>query len=104
MAHEFGRSALIALNTTASSAAAYLDACDSGAFHTRLDPGYYQTCGALLFHIFSMIDARQAFPSLIEQSAAAREVYASIQVSRHLEVSPRIYYPQLSALLQKISA
>jgi len=51
-----------------------------------------------------MIDARQAFPSLIEQSAAAREVYASIQVSRHLEVSPRIYYPQLSALLQKVSA
>lgn len=104
MTYKFGRSALIALATTASTAAAYLDTCDSGAVHTRLDPAHYQTCGTLLFHIFSMIDAKEAFPSLVEQSAAARDIYESIQISHRLEVSQRIYYPQLSALLIKVSS
>jgi hypothetical protein len=103
MTYKFGRSALIALATTASTAAAYVDACDSGAMHIRLDPAHYQTCGMLLFHIFSMIDAKEEFSSLLEQSAAALEVYESLQISRRLEVSQLIYYPQLTALLQKIS-
>lgn len=103
MTYKFGRPALIALATTASTAAAYVDACDSGALHTRLDPSYYRTCGTLLFHIFSLIDAKDAFPSLIEQSAAARDVYESLQISHRLEISQLIYYPQLTALLQKVS-
>ncbi|MBL8404894.1 MAG: hypothetical protein JNL16_10180 [Dechloromonas sp.] len=104
MTYTFGRSALRALAATASTAAGYLDACDAGALHTRLDPAHYQTCGTLLFHIFSMLDAKDAFPALIEQSAAARDIHDSIKIARHLEVSQFIYYPQLSALLQKVSA
>ena len=91
---EFGRSALIALAATASTAAAYVDACDSGAQHVRLDPAYYQTCGTLLFHIFSMVDAPTAFPSLIEQSAAARDIAESVQIGHRLQLSLLGYYPQ----------
>lgn len=104
MTYQFGRSALITLATTACSAAGYVDACDAGAAYTRLDPAHYQICGTLLFHIFSMIDAKDAFPALIEQSAAARDIYESIQISHRLEISQFIYYPQLSALLHKVSA
>lgn len=104
MTYKFGRSALITLATTASSAAGYVDACDSGARYTRLDPAHYQACGTLLFHIFSMIDAKDAFPMLIERSAAARDIYETIQISHRLEVSQLIYYPQLSALLQRLAA
>ena len=70
-----------------ASTAAVLDACDAGAQHVRLDPGYYQSCGALLYKIFTMVDAKTTFPSLIEQSAAARDVAESVQMG-HLEVSP----------------
>lgn len=104
MTYQFSRSALSTLATTANTAAGYVDSCDSGAHHTRLDPAHYLTCGTLLFHIFSMIDAKEAFPSLIERSAAAREIYESIQISQRLEVSQLIYYPQLRALLQRVSA
>ena len=100
----FGRSALIALASTAGTAAAYLDACDSGAQHVRLDPVYYQSCGVLLYRIFSMLDAKQAFPALLEQSAAARDVAESIQIGHRLEVSMLGYYPQLSVVLQRVSA
>lgn len=101
---EFGRSALIALAATASTAAAYVDACDSGAQYVRLDPAYYQTCGTLLFHIFSMVDAPTAFPSLIEQSAAARDIAESVRIGHRLQVSLLGYYPRLSVLLNRISA
>lgn len=104
MTYKFGRSALTSLAATASTAAGYVDACDTGARHTRLDPAHYQICGTLLFHIFSMIDAKDAFPTLIEQSAAARDIYESLKISHRLEIGRRIYYPQLSALLQKLSA
>ncbi|MFN4325933.1 MAG: hypothetical protein ACK4FP_08600 [Azonexus sp.] len=100
----FSPSALVALAATANTAAAYIDACDSGAQHVRLDPAYYQNCGVLLNKIFSMLDARQAFPSLLEQSAAAREVAESIQINHRLEVSVLGYYPRLSALLQRAAA
>lgn len=103
MGHTFSRSALIALTTTASTAAAYLDACDSGAQHVRLDPGYYQSCGMLLFRIFSMVDPKTAFPSLMEQSAAARETAESIQIGHRLEISMLGYFPQLSVLLNRAS-
>ena len=101
---EFGRSALLALAATASTAAAYIDACDSGAQYVRLDTAYYQTCGTLLFQIFSMVDAPATFPSLIEQSAAARETAESVQIGRRLQVSLLVYYPRLSVLLQRVSA
>ena len=100
----FGPSALVALATTASTAAAYIDACDSGAQHVRLDPAYYQSCGVLLYRIFSMLDAKLAFPGLIEQSTAARDVAESVRIGRRLEVSMLGYYPQLSVLLQRVSA
>ena len=51
-----------------------------------------------------MLDARLAFPSLLEQSAAARDVAESIQINRRLEVSMLGYYPRLSALLQRVAA
>src|SRR5574343_403153 len=95
----FSPSALVTLATTANTAAAYIDACDSGAQHVRLDPAYYQNCGLLLYKIFSMLDARLTFPSLLEQSAAARDVAESIQIGRRLEVSTLGYYPRLSARL-----
>jgi len=100
----FGRSALMALASSANTAAAYLDACDAGAQHVRLDPGYYQSCGALLYKIFTMVDAKANFPTLIEQSAAARDVAESVQIERRLEVSLVGYYPQLSVLLHRVSA
>ena len=100
----FGRSALMALASSANTAAAYLDACDAGAQHVRLDPGYYQSCGVLLYKIFTMVDAKANFPSLIEQSAAARDVAESVQIERRLEVSLAGYYPQLSVLLHRVSA
>ena len=39
---------LSTLEATATTAAAYLDSCDSGAKFVRLDPTYYQACGRLL--------------------------------------------------------
>ena len=37
----FTQDNLSALEATATTAAAYLDACDSGARFVRLDPAYY---------------------------------------------------------------
>jgi hypothetical protein len=65
---------LSALESTATTAAAYLDACDSGAKFVRLDPTYYQACGNLLLRIFSVVSAYEAFPGLVAQSNAARDV------------------------------
>lgn len=103
MNNVFSQSALIALSTTASTAAAYLDACDSGARYVRLDPCYYQSCGILLGAIFTIVDANTAFPHLIEQSAAARDMVESIRIGQRLEISAIGYYPQLSRLLSRIS-
>ncbi len=96
MTYTFDQSALSALAKTASTAAGYLDACDAGALHTRLDPAHYKNCGMLLFHIFSMLDGKDTFPTLIEQSLAARDIYDSIKISSLLEFSRLIYYPQMS--------
>jgi hypothetical protein len=51
-----------------------------------------------------MVDAKANFPTLIEQSAAARDVAESVQIERRLEVSLAGYYPQLSVLLHRVSA
>lgn len=93
---------LASLEATAITAAAYLDICDSGSRHVRLDPMHYRTCGELLARIFSVVDARRAFPMLIQQSAAARETAESTEIGRHIRVSRLGFYPELSALLCRI--
>lgn len=95
---------LASLEATATAAAAYLDICDCGSRYVRLDPVHYRTSGELLVRIFSMVDARQAFPMLIQQSAAAREVAESADISRHLSVSRLGFYPELSALFFRVAA
>lgn len=100
----FSQSALISLAATASTAAAYLDACDSGARHVRLDPDYYRNCGILLLRIFSMVDAKVVFPELIEQSAAAREVVDSVLIEHRLQISTLGCYPELAVLMHRVTA
>jgi len=84
---------LKALQASASTAAAYLDACDGGARFVRLDPAYYQACGRLLVSIFTLVDAHAAFSALLELSPAARDVAESIAIGRRLEISRLGLYP-----------
>ena len=86
---------------TATSAAAYLDTCDSGARFARLDPAYYQACARLLTTIFSVLDAREAFPDLLSQSPAARNALECLQMERQIRSSCVGYYPQLSLILKR---
>ena len=95
---------LTTLEQTATTAAAYLDACDNGAKSVRLDPDYYQACGRLLLAIFSAYDAERSFPSLVRQSASAREMADSLEIGRRIDVSLLAYYPQLATLLNRITA
>ncbi|WP_265942349.1 hypothetical protein [Dechloromonas sp. A34] len=94
---------LSTLEESATTAAAYLDACDNGAKFVRLDPDYYQACGHLLQTIFAVTDASRTFPSLVRQSASAREMADSVEIGRRIDVSVLAYYPQLAALLKRIS-
>jgi hypothetical protein len=94
---------LASLQATAATAATYLDACDCDARYVRLDPVHYRTCGELLARIFSVVDAQQIFPTLLQDSPAAREIAESIEISRHLAVSPLVYYPELTALIYRIA-
>lgn len=94
---------LASLQATATTAAGYLDVCDSSNRYVRLDPAHYRTCGELLARIFYMVDARQTFPTLLRYSPAAREMAESMEISRHLAVSRLVYYPELSALICRIT-
>lgn len=89
------------LAVTAISAAGYLDACDEGITTVRLDPSYYQACGKVLGHIFSLLDPVLHFPILLEHSAAARDVAESVQISRRIGVSRLCFYPELSFVLNR---
>ena len=89
------------LRETACVTAGYLDACDQGAREVRLDPRYYQACGKLLNSIFTAVDAEKAFPILLEQSAAAREVAEAIKIGHRIEVSRLGYYPELCVSLNR---
>lgn len=89
------------LEATAGTAAAYLDACDSGAKFIRLDPAYYRACGHLLTTIFSVTNAATSFPALLEHSAAAREIAESVEIGRRIEISRLGYYPQLTVILNR---
>ncbi|MBS1139683.1 MAG: hypothetical protein H6R13_1136 [Proteobacteria bacterium] len=100
----FNQSALKALEATATTASAYLDACDHGARFVRLDPAYYKSCGAVLVGVFSLVDAKTSFPLLFEQSAAAREVAESIQIGRRIELSRLGFYPELTVLINRAAA
>jgi len=91
------------LEETATTAAAYLDACDGGARFVRLDPAYYKACGNLLLTIFGATDAARTFPNLLEHSAAAREAAESVEIERRIGISLLGYYPQLAVALNRIS-
>lgn len=95
---------LTTLEESATTAAAYLDACDGGAHFVRLDPDYYQACGRLLMTIFSVTDAAKAFPELVQQSAAAREAAEAVEIGQRIELSRLGYYPQLTVILNRASA
>ena len=97
------QSNLNALEATATTAAAYVDACDGGAKFVRLDPAYYQACGRLLMRIFSVANAREAFPDLLERSAAARDIAESVEIGQRIKLSRRVYYPQLAVILNRAS-
>lgn len=93
-----------ALQETAVSAAAYLDACDSGHVGVRLDSDYYRACAALLLKIFGVVDAHRAFPVLMAESLAAREVAEAIAIGRRIETSRLVYYPQLTVVINRMAA
>jgi hypothetical protein len=96
-------SQLRSLVETATTVAAYLDACDNGAKFVRLDPTYYQACARLLTTIFAVVDAAHAFPDLLNQSPAARNAADSLQIERHLEICRNGYYPLLAIILTRAS-
>ena len=56
----------------------------------------------LLAKIFNMLDARQAFPTLLQQSDAAREIAGSIEIGRQITISRLVFYPELAALLNRV--
>jgi len=95
---------LKALAVSANAAAMYLDVCDAGKQDGPLDPAYYRACGDLLMNIFSLVDATNAFPRLLKQSAAARELAEAVQIAQRLEISREKFYPRLVALLNRAAA
>ena len=103
MSSHFDQSSIKSLEITATTAAAYLDACDYGASKTTLNPSYYRCCGDLLFKIFTLFDPKTNFPSLLDESAAARDVAESILIGNHIKLSRRGYYPELAVLLNRVT-
>ena len=99
----FSQSTIKAFEATASSAAAYMDACDSGALQP-VDSAYYQSCGALLAKIFSLVDPHSGFPGLLDNSFAAREVAEAMLIAKRLKGNCRVFYPELAELLDKLAA
>ncbi len=99
MSYSFTRDSLAALEVTARTAAAYLDACDTGL--VRRDPSYYLACGNLLVKILSLVNVQESFPSLLERSPAVLSITESIQIGRRLELDTRLFYPELAALLNR---
>ena len=69
--------------SSASIAAAYLDACDAGAVDVRLDAEYYQACASLLLRLFSLFTP-DAFSSLLDTSPAARELAESMLLEQQI--------------------
>lgn len=95
---------LSAIEATAASAAAYLDACDAGAAAVRLDAGHYRACARLLLTLFATLEAEVVFPGLLDESPAARELAEALKIGRRIEVSRLGYYPELNLVLNRASA
>jgi hypothetical protein len=93
---------LSALEVSAITAAAYLDACDSG-MQVSVDPGYYKACGRLLATIFSVVNPVEAFPRLLDHSAAAREMVETNRINHRIVVSRSGYYAELATTLNRAS-
>jgi hypothetical protein len=104
MINDLGSHSLKAFEATAATAAAYLDACDSGGSHVRVNPDYYQQCAGLLLKIFGLFDAEKLFPTLLASSAAARELADSVLMTNQLAMSRLVYYPQLAVVLGRAAA
>lgn len=102
--NHFTTAQLASLEASAATAAEYLDICDSGVQTSRFDPAHYRICAELLARIFYTVDARLAFPMLLKQSAAAQEMAESIEIERHLAISRLVYYPELAALICRVSS
>jgi len=100
----FSEYELRAMEASATAAAHYLDVCDFGAHGVRLDPAYYRACGDLLVKLFLLVDAGECFPDLLSGSPAAREVAEAVGIGRRIEVSVNGYYPELSLLLNRVTA
>jgi hypothetical protein len=92
---------IASLADSATTAAAYLDACDNGARFNRLDAAYYQACARLLTTIFTALDARLHLPDLLSQSPAARNTLECLHIERQLRTSCAGYYPELAVVLQR---
>lgn len=92
---------LRSIESSATAAAHYLDACDFGARSVKLDPTYYRACGELLGKVFAMLDPAEAFPDLLLASPAAREVAEAQLIGRRIELSVNAYYPELALLLNR---
>lgn len=102
MSAPLSRTNLDALEATAKVAAAYLDACDQGD-DIRLDAEYYRACADVLARIFDLVSAEQVFSDLLKHSPAAREILEAQQIGKRIETSRIVFYPQLAALLHRVS-
>ena len=58
----------------------------------------------MLFRSFLLVDAGECFPDLLSGSPAAREVAEAVGIGRRIEVSVNGYYPELSLLLNRVTA
>ncbi len=98
----FSSGVLISFQTTAASSANYLDACDAGQIPLNADR--YRAYAQLLVKIFALIDPNRHFPGLLRQSPAAREVAEALHVTHRLQTDRKGIYPELSEILQRVSA
>lgn len=100
----FTTAQLASLEVTAITAAEYLDICESGLQPAKFDAEQYRTCAELLSKIFYVVDASKVFPMLLKQSEAAREMAESVQIERRISISRLVFYPELAALINRVSA
>lgn len=98
----FSSGVLVSFQATATSCANYLDACDAGQIPLNADR--YRAYAQLLVKIFALIDPYHHFPGLLRQSPAAREIAETQQVTHRLQTDRKGIYPELSEILQRVSA
>ena len=91
-----------ALQESAVAAACYLDAFERHESGRKMDAALYLRCADLLGKIFAVTDPWRAFPVLMTESPAAREIADSITMTNHLEVSCLFYYPELTLAINRM--